>query len=129
MGEVNVVSLMKQNNAVIGGEGNGGVIYPESHYGRDALVGIALFLSHLALKKCKTSELRDSFPKYCISKNKIQLTPQVDVDNILKKSRRNTKIMRLIPLMVLKYILKRNGYIYAKAIQNPLLEFTLKVNQ
>jgi phosphomannomutase len=85
VGEVNVVSLMKQNNAVIGGEGNGGVIYPESHYGRDALVGIALFLSHLALKKCKTSELRDSFPKYCISKNKIQLTPQVEVDNILQK--------------------------------------------
>jgi len=85
VGEVNVVSLMKQNNAVIGGEGNGGVIYPESHYGRDALVGIALFLSHLAIKKCKTSELRDSFPKYCISKNKIQLTPQVDVDNILQK--------------------------------------------
>ena len=85
VGEVNVVSLMKQNNAVIGGEGNGGVIYPESHYGRDALVGIALFLSHLALKKCKTSELSDSFPKYCISKNKIQLTPQVDVDNILQK--------------------------------------------
>lgn len=85
VGEVNVVSLMKQNNAVIGGEGNGGVIYPESHYGRDALVGIALFLSHLALKKCKTSELRDSFPKYCISKNKIQLTPQVDVENILQK--------------------------------------------
>ena len=85
VGEVNVVSLMKQNNAVIGGEGNGGVIYPESHYGRDALVGIALFLSHLAQKKCKASELRDSFPKYCISKNKIQLTPQVDVDNILQK--------------------------------------------
>jgi phosphomannomutase len=85
VGEVNVVSLMKQNNAVIGGEGNGGVIYPESHYGRDALVGIALFLSHLAIKKCKTSELRDSFPKYCISKNKIQLTPEVDVDEILQK--------------------------------------------
>ena len=85
VGEVNVVSLMKQNNAVIGGEGNGGVIYPESHYGRDALVGIALFLSHIALKKCKTSELRDSFPKYCISKNKIQLTPEVDVDKILQK--------------------------------------------
>ncbi len=84
VGEVNVVSLMKQNNAVIGGEGNGGVMYPESHYGRDALVGIALFLSHLAQKKCKASELRDSFPKYCISKNKIQLTPQIDVDNILQ---------------------------------------------
>ena len=83
VGEVNVVNLMKEKNAVIGGEGNGGVIYPESHYGRDALVGIALFLSHLALKKCKASELRDSFPKYCISKNKIQLTPQINVDEIL----------------------------------------------
>ena len=85
VGEVNVVNLMKEKNAVIGGEGNGGVIYPESHYGRDALVGIALFLSHLALKKCKASELRDSFPKYCISKNKIQLTPQIDVDNLLEE--------------------------------------------
>jgi phosphomannomutase len=85
VGEVNVVNLMKAENAIIGGEGNGGVIYPESHYGRDALVGIALFLSHLALKKCKASELRDSFPKYWISKNKIQLTPQIDVDNILEK--------------------------------------------
>jgi phosphomannomutase len=83
VGEVNVVSLMKQTKAVIGGEGNGGIIYPESHYGRDALVGIALFLSHLALKKCKTSQLRDSFPKYCISKNKIQLTPDINVDAVL----------------------------------------------
>jgi phosphomannomutase len=83
VGEVNVVSLMKQTKAVIGGEGNGGIIYPESHYGRDALVGIALFLSHLALKKCKTSELRDSFPKYCISKNKIQVTPDINVDAVL----------------------------------------------
>ena len=85
VGEVNVVNLMKAENAIIGGEGNGGVIYPESHYGRDALVGIALFLSHLALKNCTASALRDSFPKYCISKNKIQLTPQIDVDLILNK--------------------------------------------
>ena len=85
VGEVNVVNLMKAENAIIGGEGNGGVIYPESHYGRDALVGIALFLSHLALKNCSASALRDSFPKYCISKNKIQLTPQIDVDLILNK--------------------------------------------
>ena len=76
---------MKAENAIIGGEGNGGVIYPESHYGRDALVGIALFLSHLAVKNCSVSALRDSFPKYCISKNKIQLTPQIDVDDILDK--------------------------------------------
>ena len=85
VGEVNVVNLMKTENAIIGGEGNGGVIYPESHYGRDALVGIALFLSHLALKNCSASALRDSLPKYHISKNKIQLTPQIDVDDILDK--------------------------------------------
>ena len=85
VGEVNVVSLMKAENAIIGGEGNGGVIYPEAHYGRDALVGIALFLSHLALKNCSVSALRDSLPKYCISKNKIQLTPQINVDDILDK--------------------------------------------
>jgi len=83
VGEVNVVSLMKQTNAVIGGEGNGGIIYPELHYGRDALVGIALFLSHLSKEKLKASELRDSYPKYCISKNKIQLTPEIDVDQVL----------------------------------------------
>jgi len=84
VGEVNVVEKMKAENAVIGGEGNGGVILPELHYGRDALVGIALFLSLLAERKLKTSELRDSFPKYTISKNKIALTPDIDVDQILK---------------------------------------------
>lgn len=83
VGEVNVVVKMKEENAVIGGEGNGGVIYPELHYGRDSLVGIALFLSHLAEKKMKVSELRDSYPKYTISKNKIELTPTTDVDGIL----------------------------------------------
>ncbi len=83
VGEVNVVSKMKEIGAVIGGEGNGGVIYPELHYGRDSLVGIALFLSHLAEKKMKVSELRDSYPKYIISKNKIELTPDIDVDQIL----------------------------------------------
>ncbi len=85
VGEVNVVSKMKENNAVIGGEGNGGIIYPASHYGRDALVGIALFLSHLAKKSMKCSDLRDSFPKYTISKNKIELTPNINVDSILAK--------------------------------------------
>ena len=84
VGEVNVVAKMKENNAVIGGEGNGGVIYPASHYGRDALVGIALFLSHLAKADVKTcSELRASYPYYYISKNKIELTPKIDVDAIL----------------------------------------------
>ena len=83
VGEVNVVEKMKAVNAVIGGEGNGGVIYPELHYGRDSLVGIALFLSHFAHKKLKASELRDNYPKYTISKNKIQLTPEIDVDDVL----------------------------------------------
>ncbi len=85
VGEVNVVTAMKDTQAVIGGEGNGGIIYPESHYGRDALVGIALFLSHLAEKKMKLSELRDSYPRYVISKNKIELQDSMDVDGILKE--------------------------------------------
>ena len=84
VGEVNVVELMKKNNAIIGGEGNGGIIYPELHYGRDALVGVALFLSLLADKKMKVSELRKTYPSYFMSKNKIQLTPGLDVDGILK---------------------------------------------
>ncbi len=84
VGEVNVVTAMKATNAVIGGEGNGGVIYPASHYGRDALVGIALFLTMLAKSKMKVSELRKTYPEYYISKNKIELTPAIDVDNILK---------------------------------------------
>ena len=85
VGEVNVTTKMKEVGAIIGGEGNGGVIYPESHYGRDALVGIALFLSSLAHKGCKASELRASFPNYFIAKNRIDLTQSTDVDAILKK--------------------------------------------
>lgn len=85
VGEVNVVAKMKETNAIIGGEGNGGVIYPASHYGRDALVGIALFLTHLAKNKMKTSELRASYPPYFISKQKVQLTPEINVDAILNK--------------------------------------------
>ena len=85
VGEVNVVTLMKETKAVIGGEGNGGVILPELHYGRDALVGIALFLSHLAKFGKSTSLLRSTYPDYHISKNKIELTPEVDVDFILEK--------------------------------------------
>lgn len=83
VGEVNVVNAMKETNAVIGGEGNGGVIYPESHYGRDALVGIALFLTHLAKKGQTVSVLRASYPAYFISKNKITLTPEMDIDALL----------------------------------------------
>lgn len=83
VGEVNVVSLMKKTQAIIGGEGNGGIIYPESHYGRDSLVGIALFLTHLAEKQVTVKELRDSYPSYFMSKKKIELTPELDVDKIL----------------------------------------------
>ena len=84
VGEVNVVELMKKNHAIIGGEGNGGIIYPASHYGRDSLVGVALFLTHLAKLKISCKALRDSYPSYFMSKNKIELTPQIDVDKILE---------------------------------------------
>jgi len=85
VGEVNVVNKMKEVNAVIGGEGNGGIIYPETHFGRDALVGVALFLTHLANKNCSASVLKSSYPKYFMTKNKIALTPEIDVDNLLEK--------------------------------------------
>lgn len=84
VGEVNVVSEMKRTGAVIGGEGNGGVIYPASHYGRDALVGVALFLTLLAKSGKKVSELKAGYPAYAIAKNKIQLTEDIDVDAILE---------------------------------------------
>ena len=85
VGEVNVVTKMKEKNAVIGGEGNGGVIYPDLHYGRDALVGIALFLTHFAKMNLSMSELKKSYPNYTISKNKIELTPTTNIDELLKK--------------------------------------------
>ncbi|NHM07707.1 phosphoglucosamine mutase [Flavobacterium sp. CYK-4] len=84
VGEVNVVELMKKTNAIIGGEGNGGIIYPELHYGRDSLVGVALFLTHLANMDMTVAQLRASYPQYYMSKNKIELTPQIDVDAILE---------------------------------------------
>lgn len=87
VGEVNVVELMKEKEAVIGGEGNGGIIFPSAHYGRDALAGIALFLTHLAKKGCSVSELRDSYPAYFMGKKKIELTPDIDVDQLLLKAR------------------------------------------
>ena len=85
VGEVNVVNMMKEKNAIIGGEGNGGVIFPSSHYGRDSIVGIALFLSHFAQKNISCSELKASYPAYYMSKKKVQLTPQIDVDSILNQ--------------------------------------------
>ncbi len=84
VGEVNVVNAMKETKAVIGGEGNGGIILPDFHYGRDALIGIALFLTHLAKSKMKASKLRKTYPSYFISKNKIELTPQINVDHVLE---------------------------------------------
>ena len=95
VGEVNVTTEMKATRAVIGGEGNGGVIYPESHYGRDALVGIALFLSSLAHKGGTVSELRKTFPNYFISKNRIELTPDIDVDKVLSHAKEVFKNERL----------------------------------
>lgn len=85
VGEVNVVEAMKKHNAVIGGEGNGGVIVPDLHYGRDALAGIALFLSHVAQKQMKLSKLRATYPTYQMSKNKAELSPEMDVDEVLER--------------------------------------------
>ena len=83
VGEVNVVELMKKTNAIIGGEGNGGIIYPSSHYGRDSMVGVALFLTYLANQNKTVAEIRASYPQYYMSKNKIELKPLIDVDNVL----------------------------------------------
>lgn len=96
VGEVNVVAKMKETNAIIGGEGNGGIIYPASHYGRDALVGIALFLTHLAKSNQKVSDLRATYPSYFMSKQKVDLTPNVDIDKLLarvKEKYNNEKII------------------------------------
>jgi phosphomannomutase len=85
VGEVNVVNKMKETNAIIGGEGNGGIIYPELHYGRDALVGVALILSHMAKSGFSAAKLRSTYPNYTISKNKIDLPQNIDVDQLLNK--------------------------------------------
>jgi phosphomannomutase len=85
VGEVNVVEMMKEKNAIIGGEGNGGIILPELHYGRDALVGIAMFLTYYAKMQMKMSKLKKSFPSYTISKNKLELNPSVNIDTVLNK--------------------------------------------
>jgi phosphomannomutase len=98
VGEVNVVESMKENNAVIGGEGNGGVIYPELHYGRDSLVGIALFLTHLAKTKVKCSDLRSRYPEYVIAKKKMHLTPEINVDKILVSVKDKFKDQNIIDI-------------------------------
>ena len=121
VGEVNVVELMKQNNAIIGGEGNGGIIYPELHYGRDALVGVALFLSHLAEKKMKVSELRVTYPSYFMSKKKIQLTPQIDVDGLLKAMEAKYSHERLTTIDGVKIDFAENWVHLRKSNTEPII--------
>lgn len=113
VGEVNVVELMKATNAIIGGEGNGGIIYPELHYGRDALVGIALFLSHLAHQKKSVSELRETYPAYFMSKNKIQLTPGTDVDALLEALAKHYQNEQLTTIDGLKIDFK-DGWVHLR---------------
>ena len=113
VGEVNVVEMMKEKEAVIGGEGNGGVIFPALHYGRDALVGVALFLSHLARSGKTCSQLRNTYPRYHISKNKIQLTPGIDVDHILNKLKSLYKDFPVNDIDGVK-ILFENGWVHLR---------------
>ena len=121
VGEVNVVATMKEKNAVIGGEGNGGIIYPEFHYGRDALVGIALFLTHLAQKKTRISSLRDSYPSYFISKNKIELTPEINVDLILEKMAQKYKDEEVNTVDGLKILIKNEWVHLRKSNTEPII--------
>ena len=121
VGEVNVVEMMKEKNAVIGGEGNGGVIYPELHYGRDALVGIALFLTYLAKEGIKVSELRKKYPEYVISKNKIQLSPETDVDNILSEIKKIYKDQKLNTIDGVKIEFKNEWVHLRKSNTEPII--------
>jgi phosphomannomutase len=121
VGEVNVVELMKKNNAIIGGEGNGGIIYPESHYGRDSIVGAALFLTHLAHKKMKVSELRASYPQYYMSKNKIELTPQIDVDAILEAMTEKYKMEEITTIDGVKIDFADNWVHLRKSNTEPII--------
>lgn len=121
VGEVNVVELMKKNNAIIGGEGNGGIIYPESHYGRDSMVGAALFLTHLAYKKMKVSELRASYPQYFMSKNKIELTPQIDVDAILEAMTEKYKSEQITTIDGVKIDFAENWVHLRKSNTEPII--------
>ncbi len=121
VGEVNVVELMKKNNAIIGGEGNGGIIYPASHYGRDSIVGAALFLTHLAHKKMKASELRASYPQYYMSKNKIELTPQIDVDAILEAMTEKYKSEQITTIDGVKIDFAENWVHLRKSNTEPII--------
>ncbi|MBE7639258.1 phosphoglucosamine mutase [Salegentibacter sp. BLCTC] len=121
VGEVNVVQLMKDTNTVIGGEGNGGIIYPESHYGRDSLVGVGLFLTHLAEKKISVSELRKEYPAYFMSKNKIQLTPEIDVDEILKAMEEKYKAEEISTIDGVKIDFAENWVHLRKSNTEPII--------
>ena len=121
VGEVNVVQLMKDTNAVIGGEGNGGIIYPEAHYGRDSLVGVALFLTYLAEKKTSVSALKESYPVYFMSKNKIELTPDLDVDAILETVQENHKNEQITTIDGVKIDFSENWVHLRKSNTEPII--------
>ena len=121
VGEVNVVQLMKDTNAIIGGEGNGGIIYPESHYGRDSLVGVALFLTYLAEKKMLVSAIKESYPQYFMSKNKIELTPELDVDEILRKVQENHKSEEITTIDGVKIDFEDNWVHLRKSNTEPII--------
>src|SRR5680860_98742 len=121
VGEVNVVQLMKDTNAIIGGEGNGGIIYPEAHYGRDSLVGVALFLTYLAEKKTSVSALKDSYSVYFMSKNKIELTPDLDVDAILETVQENHKKEQITTIDGVKIDFSENWVHLRKSNTEPII--------
>ena len=121
VGEVNVVQKMKETNAVIGGEGNGGIIYPSIHYGRDALVGVALFLTFLAKKKIKSSELRKSYPNYFISKNKIKLDKSVDLDAVFSSVTKKYKKYEINTIDGVKIILDNEWIHLRKSNTEPII--------
>ena len=121
VGEVNVVAMMKETNAVIGGEGNGGVIYPELHYGRDSLVGIALFLSLLADNYDSVSELRKQYPSYFMSKNKITLTPELDVDSILNELQKKYQEERITTIDGVKIDFEDSWVHFRKSNTEPII--------
>ena len=116
-----MVEKMKETNAIIGGEGNGGVIYPELHYGRDALIGVALFLTQLAERKISAKGLRDSYPNYFISKNKIQLTPEIDVDIILSTLVEKYKKEKITAIDGLKIDFKEGWVHLRKSNTEPII--------
>ena len=121
VGEVNVVEKMKATNAIIGGEGNGGVIYPEMHYGRDSLIGIALFLTQLAERKLSASALRNSYPKYFISKNKMKLTPEIDLNFIFTALKEKFKHEKITIIDGLKIDFKEGWVHLRKSNTEPII--------